>query len=65
MFKLFNAAIGVALAFWLFSPRAFMTRIETPSVASLRAQIAAQHPRERLAAQWSDVMQTLEQGQTR
>jgi hypothetical protein len=65
MFNLFNAAIGLALAFWLFSPQAFVTRLETPSVSNLRIQIAAQHPRQKLAAQWSDVIQTLEQHATR
>jgi hypothetical protein len=65
MFKLFNAAIGLALALWLFSPRAFVMRLEIPSVSNLRTQIAAQHPRQKLAAQWSGVMQTLEQHSTR
>jgi hypothetical protein len=65
MFNVFNAAIGVALALWLFSPQTFMARIETVPITNLRAQLAAEHPQQKLAAQWWDVMQTLEQRATR
>ncbi len=61
MFKLVNAAIGLAVGVWLFSPQGFTTRIETPFVLSLRAQIAAEQPRRKLAAQWSKIVGEREQ----
>jgi hypothetical protein len=60
MFKLFNAAIGVAMAFWLYSPQGFIAWAQTPGLQTLRVQIAAEHPRRKLVAQMSGALQALE-----
>jgi len=56
MFKLFNAAVGLVIALWLFSPQSILPRIESPGVRNLRSQIAAEHPRQKLAAQWAEIV---------
>jgi hypothetical protein len=60
MFRLFNAATGLILGVWLFSPQTILSRIETPSLERLHAQLAAEHPREKLALQWRQVQQSLD-----
>lgn len=52
MGTLFKAAIGLGIAFYVWSPASFAAHFETPAVASLRAQIETVHPHERLLAQF-------------
>ena len=51
MGTLFKAAIGLGIAFYVWSPASFAAHFETAAVHDLRAQIEASRPHERLMAQ--------------
>jgi hypothetical protein len=53
MGTLFKAVIGFAIAFYVWSPASFAAHFDTTATASLRSQIQASHPRERLLAQFA------------
>lgn len=48
-----KAVIGFGIAFYVWSPASFAAHFETPAVASLRTQIEAAHPHDRLVAEFS------------
>ena len=51
MGTLFKAVVGFGIAFYVWSPADFASHFHTQATASLRAQIEAAHPHEKLLAQ--------------
>jgi hypothetical protein len=53
MGTLFKAVVGFGIAFYVWSPAGFAARFDTSATASLRSQIEANRPHERLLAQFA------------
>jgi len=50
---LFKAVVGFGIAFYIWSPAGFAAHFETSAAANLRSQIEANHPHEKLLAQFA------------
>jgi hypothetical protein len=52
MGTVFKAVVGFGIAFYVWSPTSFAAHFDTSAAAGLRSQIEANHPHERLLAQF-------------